>query len=80
MFINIDFAVKLSCCLAISLLTVACVTETIESSSSMKFSDAAIVSVQNPDAAIVSGSTFSWLPSRTIAFDFECPLMTEFSH
>ena len=28
----------------------------------MKFSDAAIVSVQNPTAAIVSGSTFSWLP------------------
>jgi hypothetical protein len=34
----------------------------MEPSSSMKFSDAAIVSVQNPNAAIVSGSTFSWLP------------------
>ena len=62
MFSNINFVVKLSCCLAISMLTASCVTETMESSSSMKFSDAAIVSVQNPNAAIVSGSTFSWLP------------------
>lgn len=45
------------------MLTASCVTETIESSSSMKFSDAAIVSVQNPTAEIKAGSTFSWLPA-----------------
>ncbi|MBN4063627.1 DUF4136 domain-containing protein [Cardiobacterium sp. AH-315-I02] len=44
------------------MLTASCVTETIESSSSMRFSDAAIVSVQDSNVAIEAGSTFSWLP------------------
>ena len=42
-------------------ITASCVTETIESSSSVKFTDTAVVSVQNPNAAIPAGSTFSWL-------------------
>ncbi len=41
---------------------VACVTETIESPTSMKFSDVAVVSVQNPNSSILVGSTFAWLP------------------
>jgi len=40
----------------------SCVTETVESPSSMKFSDTAVVSVQNPNSSILVGSTFSWLP------------------
>ena len=43
-------------------LAASCVTETIESPSSMKFSDTSVVSVQNPSSSILAGSTFSWLP------------------
>jgi len=46
----------------ISLSTISCVTESVEKSPSMKFSEAAVISVQDPNAMIVAGSTFSWLP------------------
>ena len=44
------------------LFIASCVTETIESPSSMRFSDTAVVSVQNPNSSILAGSTFAWLP------------------
>jgi len=43
-------------------LVASCVTETVESPASMKFSDTAVVSVQNPNSSILTGSTFAWLP------------------
>jgi len=43
-------------------LIASCVTETVESPTSMKFSDTAVVSVQNPNSSILVGSTFAWLP------------------
>ena len=43
-------------------LVASCVTETVESPSSMRFSDTAVVSVQNPNSSILAGSTFAWLP------------------
>ena len=45
-----------------SLLVTSCVTETTGSLPPMKFSDTAVVSVQDPDVTILAGSTFSWLP------------------
>jgi hypothetical protein len=49
------------------LLITSCVTETIESPTSMRFSDTAVVSVQNPNSAIREGSTIAWLP-ETVRF------------
>ncbi len=43
-------------------LAASCVTETIESPASMKFSDVSVVSVQDPNSSILPGSTFAWLP------------------
>ena len=59
---NINSLCKFSCVLLVSLLTVSCVTETLDSPNTMKFSNAAVVSVQDPKSAIVPGSTFAWLP------------------
>ena len=46
----------------ISLSTMSCVTESVETSPGMKFSEAAVISVQDPGVSIAAGSTFSWLP------------------
>jgi hypothetical protein len=46
----------------ISVLTVSCVTETIGTSPAMRFSDVAVISVQDPNIVVATGSTFSWLP------------------
>lgn len=62
MFRTINPLFKFACVLLVSLLTVSCVTETLDSPNAMKFSNAAVVSVQDPNSAIVSGSTFAWLP------------------
>ena len=59
---NINSLCKFSCVLLVSLLTVSCVTETLDSPNTMKFSNAAVVSVQDPKSSIVPGSTFAWLP------------------
>jgi len=50
------------------MLITSCVAETIESPSSMKFSDSAVVSVQNPNSAILVGSTFAWLPEAVLFY------------
>ncbi len=42
-------------------LAAACVTETVESPS-MRFSEAAVISVQDPNVFITRGSTFAWMP------------------
>jgi len=53
---------KIFCCMIFSVLATACVTETINSSPGIKFSDTAVVSVQDPNVVIFAGSTFAWLP------------------
>ena len=45
-----------------ALSTASCVTETVESPGSMKFSQASVIAVQDPNAHIKRGSTFAWLP------------------
>ena len=62
MYRNINLLGKVSCVLLVSLITVSCVTETLDSPNTMKFSNTAVVSVQDPNSAIVPGSTFAWLP------------------
>jgi len=52
-------------------LMASCVTETVESPSSIKFSDTAVVSVQNPNSSILVGSTFAWLPEAVRFYNDE---------
>jgi hypothetical protein len=46
----------------LGLSSVSCVTESVETSPTMRFSEAAVISVQDPGIVVKSGSTFSWLP------------------
>ena len=57
--------------LTISSLLASCVTETIDNSQSMKFSNASVVSVQDPNVAIEKESTFAWLPEAMRVYDDE---------
>jgi len=51
----------------VSVLLASCVTETVDSDSSLKFSDTAIIAVQDPYVIVHKGSTFAWLSA---AVDF----------
>jgi len=53
-----------------SMLAVSCVTETIESPS-MKFKERAVISVGDPNAAVLKGSTFAWLPQAVQFYEDE---------
>jgi len=53
---------KLAFIFFITALTASCVTETVDSPNSMKFSDTAVIAVQDPNIFVTKGSTFAWLP------------------
>ena len=53
-----------------SMLAVSCVTETIESPS-IKFEESAVISVGDPNAAVLKGSTFAWLPQAVQFYEDE---------
>ena len=55
----------------ISVLTLSCVTETVTTSPAMKFSDTAVISVQDPGVKVAAGSTFAWLPEAIHFYDDE---------
>ena len=59
---NIKPLCKFIYVLLVSLLTASCVTETVDSPNSMKFSDTAVIAVQDPNVLVTRGATFSWLP------------------
>lgn len=54
----------------VSVLAVACVTETIESPK-MKFPDTAVISVQDPNIFVTRGSTIAWLPDAVRFYEDE---------
>jgi hypothetical protein len=58
---NINLLRRIAAVLLVSVSTVSCVTETIESPA-MKFQDAAVISVQDPYIHVTMGATFAWLP------------------
>ncbi len=62
MFRNINLLCKFAGVLFVSLVTASCVTETVDSPNSMRFSDTAVISVQDPNIYVTRGSTFAWLP------------------
>ena len=67
MFSYIDLPGKFVVVLLASIALASCVTETTESPS-MKFSDAAVIAVQDPNIFVSKGSTFAWLP-EAVRFD-----------
>jgi hypothetical protein len=71
MFRIINPLAKLTCVLLVSLTTVSCVTETVDSPNAMRFSDAAVISVQDPNIFVTKGSTFAWLPEAVRFYDDE---------
>ena len=69
MFRNINTFCKFACVLLVSLVTTSCVTETVDSPSAMKFSEAAVIAVQDPNIFVTKGSTFAWLPEAVHFYD-----------
>ena len=69
MFRIINSLAKSACVLLVSLTTVSCVTETVDSPNAMKFSDAAVIAVQDPNVLVTKGSTFAWLPEAVHFYD-----------
>ncbi len=45
-----------------TLAIASCVTETVNSPNSMRFSDTAVIAVQDPNIFVTRGATFAWLP------------------
>ncbi len=62
MFRNMKLKCKLMAVLLFSLVTASCVTETVDSPGTMRFSESAIIAVQDPNIFVTRGSTFAWLP------------------
>ncbi len=62
---------KLACILLLSISAISCVTETVESPNSMRFSDAAVIAVQDPNIFVSKGSTFAWLPEAVRFYEDE---------
>jgi len=69
MFRTINPLCKFACILLVSLTTVSCVTETIDSPNAMKFSNASVIAVQDPNIFVTKGSTFAWLPEAIHFYD-----------
>ena len=62
MLSNLRPLCKAICVLFASLVIASCVTETVDSPNSMKFSDTAVIAVQDPNVFVTKGATFAWLP------------------
>ena len=70
MFSKIDLPGKFAAILLASIALASCVTETTESPS-MKFSDTAVIAVQDPNIFVSKGSTFAWLPEAVRFYEDE---------
>jgi hypothetical protein len=70
MFSYIDLPGKIGVVLLASIALASCVTETTESPS-MRFSDAAVIAVQDPNIFVSKGSTFAWLPEAVRFYEDE---------
>ena len=53
------------------LTAASCVTESVETTPGMKFSDTSVIAVGDKDAAVKVGSTFAWLPEAVRFYDDE---------
>jgi hypothetical protein len=71
MFPGINLISKFAGIVLASLAISSCVTETVESPNSMKFSDTALIAVQDPNAFVTKGSTIAWLPDAVHFYEDE---------
>ena len=71
MFQNIKPWVRFVCILSVSLPLISCVTETIDSPNSMRFSHSAVIAVQDPNIVVNKGATFAWLPEAVRFYEDE---------
>lgn len=71
MFYKNHLACKVTFIFVISVITASCVTETIGTSPAMKFSDTAVISVQDPNVVVAAGSTIAWLPEAVRFYEDE---------
>jgi len=69
MFRKINPLCKFVCILLVSLVATSCVTETVDSPNAMRFSETAVIGVQDPNIFVVKGSTFAWLPEAVRFYD-----------
>ena len=67
----INLSARLVGIVLISIAAVSCVTETVDSPNSMRFSDAAVIAVQDPNIFVTKGSTFAWLPEAVRFYEDE---------
>jgi len=54
--------------LLVSLSTVSCVTETVDSPNAMRFSESTVIAVQDPNIFVTKGATFAWLPEAVLFY------------
>lgn len=71
MFHNVNSWYKFIGVMLISLTTASCVTETVNSPASIRFSESAIIAVQDPNIFVTKGSTFAWLPEAVRFYNDE---------
>lgn len=71
MFFNKNQVYQFISIFIITLSTVSCVTESVETMPGMKFSEAAVISVQDPGVTVAKGSSFSWLPDAVHFYEDE---------
>jgi len=62
MFFDNNRIVQFISIFILALSSISCVTESVETSPTIRFSEAAVISVQDPGVVVKTGSTFSWLP------------------
>ena len=67
----LNLPAKLAGIVLISMSVVSCVTETVETSNSVKFSDTVMIAVQDPNVFVTKGSTFAWLPEAVHFYEDE---------
>lgn len=67
----LKLSVKVAGIVLVSIAAVSCVTETVDSPNSMRFSDAAVIAVQDPNISVIKGSTFAWLPEAVHFYEDE---------
>jgi hypothetical protein len=70
MLFDRDKVYRFTCVLLAYAALTSCVTKTIEPPA-MRFSDTAIIAVQDPDIVVSKGSTIAWLPEATRFYDDE---------
>jgi len=61
MITGLNLPARLAWFTLVTLVSASCVTETVDSPGSMRFSDTAVIAVQDPNVYITQGSTVAWL-------------------